>query len=166
MSATRNSTGALLQGSPNSSARYPNTESTVSTHSHEETPPSTSNRLVKGLAWFSVGLGLAELLAPRFVAKISGVPENHTTLIRLYGLRELATGVAIFSSNDPAAAVWSRVAGDALDLASLGTAFSSSESNRSRLAIASANVLAVTTLDLICASQLSNTNGNQKDFTA
>src|SRR5258705_13702382 len=53
-------------------------------------------------------------------------------------------------------AVWSRVAGDALDLASLGIGFTSPNAKRGRLAFATAGVLAVSALDLICAKQLSN----------
>lgn len=123
-------------------------------------PSSSAKRLARGLGWFSVGLGLAELLAPRAIASISGVSNAHTGLIRLYGLRELASGVAIFSQEKPTEAVWSRVAGDALDLASLGMAFTSPDAKRGRVAFATANVLAVTALDLICAKQLSG-NGNQ-----
>jgi uncharacterized membrane protein len=123
-------------------------------------PSSSAKRLAKGLGWFSVGLGLAELLAPKAIARISGVSNTHTGLIRLYGLRELASGIAIFSQEKPTEAVWSRVAGDALDLASLGMAFTSPDAKRGRVAFATANVLAVTALDLICAKQLTG-NGNQ-----
>jgi uncharacterized membrane protein len=122
-------------------------------------PKSNAKRLARGLGWFSLGLGFTELLAPRAIAKISGVSNKHTGLIRLYGLREIAAGVAIFSQKEPAAGLWSRVAGDALDLASLGMAFSSPDAKRGRVAFATANVLAVTALDLIAAKQLST--GNQ-----
>src|SRR5678815_2801043 len=66
---------------------------------------ASAKRLAKGLGWFSVGLGLTELLAPRAIASISGVSNKHTGLIRLYGLRELASGIAIFSQKEPAEAV-------------------------------------------------------------
>lgn len=122
-------------------------------------PKGNPKRLAKGLGWFSIGLGLTELLAPTFIAKISGVSEKRTGLIRLYGLREIASGVAIFTQKNPAGAVWSRVAGDALDLASLGAAAASPNANKGRVAFATANVLAVTALDIMCAKQLSN--GNQ-----
>lgn len=46
-----------------------------------------------------------------------------------------------------------------MDLASLGAAFTSPDAKRGRVAFATANVLAVTALDLICAKQL--TNGRQ-----
>jgi uncharacterized membrane protein len=122
-------------------------------------PSSSAKRLAKGLGWFSISLGLTELLCPKAIARISGVSNTHTGLIRLYGLRELASGLAIFSQEKPTEAVWSRVAGDALDLASLGVAFTSPAAKRGRVAFATANVLAVTALDLICAKQLST--GNQ-----
>jgi len=121
-------------------------------------PSASAKRLAKGLGWFSIGLGLAELLAPRAIANISGVSNTRTGLIRLYGLRELASGIAIFTQEKPAAGVWSRVAGDALDLASLGVAASSPNSNKGRVAFATVNVLAVTALDVICAKQLSTGN--------
>jgi uncharacterized membrane protein len=119
-------------------------------------PSTNAKRLARGLGWFSVGLGLTELLAPRAIAKISGVSNERTSLIRLYGIRELASGIAIFSQQKPTEALWSRVAGDALDLTSLGVAFTSPNAKRGRVAFATANVLAVTALDLVCAKQLSN----------
>jgi uncharacterized membrane protein len=121
-------------------------------------PKSGPKKLAKGLGWFSIGLGMTELLAPGVIAKISGVPNSRPGLIRLYGLREIAAGIAIFSQKEPAAGLWSRVAGDALDLASLGMAFTSPDAKRGRVAFATANVLAVTALDLIAAKQLSSGN--------
>jgi uncharacterized membrane protein len=118
-------------------------------------PSSSATRLAKGLGWFSVGLGLAELLAPRAIANITGVSKERTGLIRLYGLREIASGLTIFAQKKPAEGVWSRVAGDAMDLASLGMAFTSPNAKKGRLAFATANVAAVTALDVICARQLS-----------
>jgi hypothetical protein len=121
-----------------------------------------ADQLARGLGWFSIGLGAAELLAPRTVAKIAGLdPENNSSLIRLFGLRELASGLAIFMQGDrPAEAVWSRVAGDALDLASLGMAFASPNSQKPKLGFATANVLALTALDVLCAQELSRKDGS------
>ncbi len=118
----------------------------------------SGGQLARGLGWFSIGLGLAEVLAPRGVAKIAGVRGN-TGLIRLFGLREMASGIGIFAQGRrPTAAVWSRVAGDALDLAALGAAFASPNSRKGRVAFATANVLAVTALDVICGRQLSSSD--------
>jgi len=138
--------------------------SSYSENNNHGLPNTNAKRLARGLGWFSVGLGLTELLAPRFIANISGVSKNRTGLIRLYGLRELASGIAIFSTKDPGAAVWSRVAGDALDLASLGAACLSPDAKRGRITFATANVLAVTALDVICARQL--TDGGDKGVHA
>ena len=119
-------------------------------------PSSSAKRLAKGLGWFSIGLGLAELLAPRAIANISGVSNKHTGLIRLYGLREIGAGITIFAQKHPTEGVWSRVVGDALDLTSLGVAATNPEAKLGRVAFATANVLAVTALDVMCAMQLSS----------
>ena len=117
---------------------------------------TSAEQLARGLGWFSIGLGLAELLAPRAMAKITGVRRENAGLIQLFGIREIASGVAIFMQGDqPATALWSRVAGDALDLASLGIAMASPDSNKARVGFATANVLAVTALDVLCAQQFS-----------
>jgi len=117
--------------------------------------------LARGLGWFSIGLGLAETLAPRGIAKIVGVrgDSSNRLLIRMLGLREIAHGVAILSQNGRSAAtVWSRVAGDALDLACLGAAFASPDTGKGRVAFATANVLTVAVLDVVCAQQLGLSN--------
>jgi 3-oxoacyl-[acyl-carrier protein] reductase len=44
------------------------------------------------------------------------------------GLREIGHGVSILSNQQPAKALWSRVAGDALDLSTLGAAFAEADS--------------------------------------
>ena len=119
-------------------------------------PSSSAKKLAKGLGWFSIGLGLAELLAPRAIANISGVSNRRTGLIRLYGLREIASGITIFAQEKPTEGMWSRVAGDAMDLTSLGMAATSPNAKKGRIAFATANVLAVTVLDVMCAMQLSN----------
>jgi uncharacterized membrane protein len=114
--------------------------------------------LARGLGLFSIGLGLAEVAAPRGIAKIVGVrgDSSNRLLIRLLGLREIAHGVAILSRNGRSAAtVWSRVFGDAVDLACLGAAFASPSADKKRVAFATANVLTVTALDVICSQQLS-----------
>ena len=117
--------------------------------------------LGRGLGWFSIGLGLAEVAAPRGIAKIVGVrgDSSNRLLIRLLGLREIAHGVAILSQNGRSAAtLWSRVAGDAIDLACLGAAYASPDANKGLLTFATANVLTVTALDVACAQQLSLAN--------
>lgn len=120
----------------------------------------SAERLARGLAWFSIGLGLAQLLAPRAVARLAGGHGRHTGLVRLYGAREIASGLMIFSQGRmPAAGVWSRVAGDALDLATLGAAYLAPSTNKAGVTFATANVLGVAALDIICARELSQQSG-------
>jgi uncharacterized membrane protein len=121
---------------------------------------ASPHQLARGLGWFSIGLGLAEVLMPYAVARLCGGTGRHTGLIRLYGLRELASGVAILSGGKrPVTGMWSRVAGDAIDLATLGLAFASPRSNKAGVAFATANVVAVTALDVHCAQELSKETG-------
>src|SRR5512133_3134578 len=113
--------------------------------------------LANFLGLFSIGLGMAEVLVPGAMAKLIGVDDDdqNRTLLRTMGMREISSGVAILSKQQPEKAVWSRVAGDALDLAFLGRALANPENNRGRTLFATANVLAVTALDVMCAKQLS-----------
>jgi uncharacterized membrane protein len=122
-----------------------------------ETGNGSEGRLANGLGWFSIGLGLAELAAPRRVAEMIGVSDDDGTrsLLRFYGMRELAAGVGILSGNQPTGWMWGRVAGDMLDLASLASAMKSGQNDNRKLATATAAVIGVTALDVICAQQLS-----------
>ncbi len=110
-------------------------------------------RLATGLGWFSIGVGLAEVAAPKRMARLIGIRER-PGLIRGLGFREIASGVGILANRRPAAWLWSRVAGDAMDLSLLGSALKSSRRERGRTAVATAAVAGVTVLDLVCSRQL------------
>jgi hypothetical protein len=108
--------------------------------------------LANFLGLFSLGLGLWEVLAPRDVAHRTGTP--YPALIRGYGLREIAAGLMILGSRRPALGLWSRVAGDGLDLATLAAAYRDGDPDQRRKVLqAAAAVLGVTALDVICAEQ-------------
>ncbi len=110
------------------------------------------------LGYFSLGLGLAELLAPNLMSRLIGVKhpdETNRATMRVMGAREITAGIGILASQQPAKAVWARVAGDALDLALLGKTLANSENDRGRTLFAAVNVLAVTALDITTARQLS-----------
>jgi uncharacterized membrane protein len=120
-----------------------------------------AEQLARGLGWFSIGLGLAELLAPRAVARLCGGEGRHTAMIRMYGLREIAAGLMIFSEGRrPATGMWSRVMGDAMDIATLAAAYASPRTNKAGVAFGTVNVLAVTALDIMCAQELSRQRGD------
>ena len=109
------------------------------------------------LGVFSIGLGLAQVLAPVSMSKICGIKdaEGNKPIMRALGAREISHGVAILSRQQPEKALWSRVAGDALDLALLGKVMANPENSRSRALFATANVLAVTALDVMAARTVS-----------
>ena len=111
--------------------------------------------LARALGWFSIGLGLAEVVAPHGIAKLIGVRGDHRILIRLLGMREIASGIGILTQRRPTEGVWSRVGGDAIDLACLGAAFMSPRARQDRVAAATAAMLGVTLVDVLCAQQLS-----------
>ncbi len=112
-------------------------------------------RLAHALGWLSIGLGLAEIAAPRGLAKLIGVNDNRT-LLRVLGLREVASGVGILSRRRPVGWLWSRVGGDIMDLAVLAMAFTSPKANRRRVAATAAAVTGVTVLDLRASQKLSS----------
>jgi len=118
-------------------------------------------QLANGLGWFSIGLGLAEIVAPSKVAQLIGVRDEDKTrsLLRFYGMREIAAGVGILTQPNPAGWMWGRVAGDLLDLSTLMSTMRSDDTDRGRAATATAAVLGVTALDVLCAQRLSDRAG-------
>jgi uncharacterized membrane protein len=117
-------------------------------------------KIARGLGWFSIGLGVAEIVAPRSLAKLIGLRGNPSGLLRMLGARKITSGIGILTGRQPNANwMWSRVGGDAMDLALLGAAFRTKRPNRNKLAIATAAVAGVTALDAICSQRLSRRNG-------
>ena len=112
--------------------------------------------LARGLGWFSIALGAAELLAPEQIARWLGMEEK-TELVRAYGVREIGTGIGILNRRRPTQWIWGRIAGDFLDLATLASGLTpDNEDNRDNVMIAIAAVAGVTVLDVICARQLAD----------
>lgn len=120
--------------------------------------PDPDQRLARNLGWFSIGLGATEILAPGLVAKISGAPNSRLsrTVIRTFGGREVAQGIAILTSMPrPAGWIWGRVAGDALDIGSAAVGMFSEGGSIPRGIMAITSLLGVTALDYYCADKLS-----------
>ena len=113
--------------------------------------------LAQGLGWFSIGLGLAQVAAPRGVARMIGLEDTEGTvgLMRAIGLRELAAGMGILSQRNEGAWLWGRVLGDTMDLALLGAALNDRSTDRPRTAAVAAAVLGVAMLDAMVARQRS-----------
>lgn len=109
--------------------------------------------LARGLAAFSIGLGLAQLLAPRKLAELIGLNEDHDALMRTLGAREIASGIGIMQGN-PGHFLAARAAGDVMDLGLLAGALREPRNDRNKLWGAIGAVAAVTALDMIaCALQ-------------
>jgi hypothetical protein len=111
------------------------------------------DRLTRGLGWFSIGLGMAELIAPGTLTRVLGL-KGYEPLVRAYGVREILSGVGALSV-DKTPAIWSRVGGDALDLATLATGLRDDNPKRENVGLALAAVVGITLLDLYCAQELS-----------
>jgi hypothetical protein len=122
-----------------------------------------TEKLARGLGIFSLALGLAEVLAPARVGELIGVGPRHQALLPILGIREIAHGLGILSQPKPTEAVWTRIGGDAIDLAYLGWAFMSPETNKKRLTGATIVVLGVAALDAYCAQQLSSQEWSDSD---
>lgn len=117
-----------------------------------ETGPSSLaavDRLGRALGWFSIGLGVAELVAPRRFTRALRM-RGHEGLVRAYGAREIGAGVLSLSV-DRNVGLWGRVAGDGLDAATLLTAWRSGNPKRGNVGVALAMVLGIAALDLMAA---------------
>jgi uncharacterized membrane protein len=120
--------------------------------SHGRQQASRAEQLAKALGWFSVGLGLAQLLAPRRMSRAIGV-EERPGIMRALGVREIVSGAGILSQPRPANWLWTRVAGDAMDLALLGNAARSPYNRRRRIGVALAAVAGVAALDVLAGME-------------
>jgi uncharacterized membrane protein len=102
------------------------------------------------MGWFSIGLGVSELVAPGAITRISGTA-NRKSVVRMFGLREVAAGVGILSGPRPAKWLWARVAGDVVDAAAI---IGGAQRDKRKATVgALAAVAGVTAIDILCAKQ-------------
>lgn len=125
----------------------------------------TGERLAKGLGWFSIGLGVPQVLAPGRVNRLIGVDDSrqNRAVMRAMGVRELAGAPGILDRPRPAGFLFARVAGDALDLAVLGAALRARGNVPARVAAAMAAVAGVTVLDVIASAKTSRSTDPTTD---
>lgn len=114
--------------------------------------------LARGLGWFSLALGLTQLLAPRVLTRPMGL-QGKETFTRACGARELVSGVGLLASKKPAPWLWLRSGGDALDLATLALHARHTKRRRGLVVLAFAAVAGVTALDLMGAKRLQGKRG-------
>jgi hypothetical protein len=109
--------------------------------------------LNKGLGWFSIGLGLAELIAGRRIAYAVGANQT-PELVRAFGVREIGTGAGILAWPYSSAGLWARVGGDLLDAAAIGAqAFRPSNPRKTGAYVALGIVAGVLLVDLYAAQK-------------
>ena len=126
---------------------------------------SGRDRVAKNLGYLSIALGLAELVAPRAICNAIGI-SGLETVVRAYGAREIATGVAILASHNPEPWIWARVAGDMADIATVATGLQKDGGKKDNNVLALSALAAVTALDLVCANALGTEKGGRKTAIA
>ncbi|HEU4586133.1 MAG TPA: hypothetical protein VFR95_10305, partial [Gemmatimonadaceae bacterium] len=97
--------------------------------------------MARALGLTGIGLGLAEMAMPDRLSRRLGLRDARTVL-RAMGAREILSGVGILAPRNPTVGLWSRVAGDAMDLGLLGVAAARSR-NRKMVAGAIGMVAAI-----------------------
>ena len=112
-----------------------------------------AGKAARGLGWFGIGLGLVEVLAPRLVARAVGL-RGLEAVVRLHGVREIASGLGLLRAPDPTPWMWARVGGDVLDAASLSYGLHPGNRTLVRTAGAMAAVAGVAAMDVGCARAL------------
>ena len=114
-------------------------------------------KLSRGLGVFSLALAATEVFGAKRITRALDA-EGHEGLVRGFGAREAAAGVAILTAPAAATNIWARVAGDLLDLGTLGLAARNSPRNKAVWG-AIAFVVGATVLDALVAVGLDNETG-------
>jgi hypothetical protein len=116
-------------------------------------PDPGTRVLAQGLGWFSIGLGLTELAYGGAIARWLGMPRA-APVIHAYGVRELLQGAGILGSSDPTPWISARVAGDALDIATVLPGLEDPNPRKHNVLLALGALIGVTAVDVICAQSL------------
>jgi hypothetical protein len=112
-------------------------------------------RLAQGLGIFSIFLGIIEVVCGRWLSRSLGL-DGRESVVRLYGGREILTGIAILVSKDPTPWIWGRVAGDALDIGTLAYGYTRDSDDVTGIVPALVAVAGATAADVYCAAKLSS----------
>src|SRR3954469_24515394 len=119
-----------------------------------------SDRMARNLGWFSLALGALEIFAPERITRALGM-EGQENLVRAYGFREITSGVLSLSI-EKKAGLWSRVAGDGLDIATLMTGLRDDNPKKDNVAMALMMVGGITLLDIAAAKAVSARHAPQQ----
>jgi hypothetical protein len=125
--------------------------------------------LARALGWFSIGLGLAQVFAPKVFTRTLGM-EGREGFLRACGTREIASGIGLLADPQRRAAwMWARASGDAVDIAALALRYRADNPQKSNVAVALGLVAGIAALDVACAWALARkplTAPVTKDYSA
>src|SRR5437868_4012914 len=114
---------------------------------------TNTDTAVRALAWFSLALGATEIVCARPLARSLRM-RGSENLLRAYGVREIATGLGLLTSRDPRPWMWGRVAGDALDIATLAMRLQGRLGRNTPVVVALASVAGATVADAMTVRAL------------
>jgi uncharacterized membrane protein len=128
---------ATYEGGRIATSAGPGPSSTLETgHLQRTTQPQGEVQVTgdRALGWFSIVLGTGQLLAPGLLGRAIGAGDGPWSKLamRAVGLRELAAGLGLLRRTRSTPWLWSRAAGDLMDLGLLGAAYASTTRRRDR----------------------------------
>lgn len=123
---------------------------------HEQYAGKDVTKLTQFLGWFSLGLGITEVIAPDSILNLVGVraEEDGRLMTRMCGVREIMAGVGILSQQESPFWIWVRVAGDVMDASSLGLAMTKKHTDMTRLNLSMSAVAGIMALDIYTGAKL------------
>lgn len=118
-------------------------------------------RLADALGWGSSVLGAPMVLAPRRLLRAIGVTDDPQAVrwTLIVGVREHLATLNVIAMRQRRIGMWSRVAGDTMDLTLLAAAHRHKRADAGRLRAATAIVAALYALDIYTAVQLARADG-------
>ncbi|MGZ3602421.1 MAG: SRPBCC family protein [Ktedonobacterales bacterium] len=120
-------------------------------------------RLARALGVFSLGLGVADLVAPGRLADLIGVGDSPRSriILRFVGVREIACGIGILTQSQPVGWLWARVAGDAMDISMTSAALAGDAPRKDRVLVTLAALMGITAADLYTSVQLTRRSAEE-----
>jgi hypothetical protein len=142
--------------SPSAAIGLPGGKRVTLTTDRVRAKPALTPTLSGALGNNAIGLGVWGIFFPKSVNRFLGLSNSPATTQLLFGAREMATGVRLFSDPTDYRTLWARVAGDAFDIAVLSSLCRQANPKRGNARFALGVVLAVTALDVLAAVRMTN----------